>query len=43
MDKREYISPSVETTELQEGSLICVNSLRNEEIQPGDHIIEWGF
>lgn len=42
MEKRDYMIPSVEVVELQSGSIIC-NSLGNEDIQPGDHVIEWGF
>lgn len=42
MEKRDYIIPSVEVLELQSGSIIC-DSFGNEDIKPGDHIIEWGF
>lgn len=42
MSKKEYISPSVETIDIRIGGLICI-SLGNEDIQPGDNIIEWGF
>ena len=42
MGKIEYISPSVETIELLQGSHICNQSLENEDIETGD-IIEWEY